>query len=455
MRLFGQIIAGLLLFAAALAAYKYRHLMFVKTDTPNASIAPVLEGALSGGDGYILVLDSGGKIYGFGQNKEEQLYFHFSELVKSPKALPVEESAAIPAPTWARVHAGDQASYAISRDGNLWRRPIAPSMRGVKVTPHVKYGEGTYARLFAEESPALKWKKAEQMWGVGSGISSDGKLYFWRESSVREIAKAKRDDPQNQYPQPTPLYGSPQQLTRPTAASDNQWRDFCINIDAIYAVANDGTLWFSGNLSGISNGRIVADESHEAITRLQKVTPQVAAQVTAAPKFNRVFCRANASRVLALDEGNALWGFGNNTFGEVGNGDGDPFKASKKIPREAMQKVTDKRWATIAVAPSSSFGISADGALWAWGSDVDAKNGPTDGNASSAPVLIDNTRKWAAVAATHYSRAALTADGKLLTWGSNQEGALGDGGIAGRRDALTPVDSDVVWKNLSTTTLTK
>ena len=440
MRVFIQMLGGLLLFAAIMAGYKYRHTIFDKAAVSNdggGSAVVVLEGALSGGDGTILVLDNSAKIYGFGDNSRGQVDFGMAGTITRPTALPVEESAAVPAPLWARVHAGDGASYAISRDGNLWRRPFTPSTLGTVRKPQRTIDFGN-ARLFAEQTPPLKWKKAEQMWRVGAGITRDDQLYFWRESSLLERDDQQRRDPNNAYPQPEDPFAAPQLLKRVGAVDGDKWQDFCIGMGLIYAVANNGTLWFSGNLSGVRNVGSQDDEPKGEATKLT--------QVNVAAKLKRVYCRANAQQVFALDDTAQLWGFGLNTFGEVGDGDGDPFKARKKIPREAMQKVTDKRWAAIAVAPGSSFGISTDGALWAWGSDVDWKEDLSDGNASSAPVLIDKTRKWAAVTATHNSRAALTADGKLFTWGSNRAGALGEGNVASRRDALTAVDSPVEFK---------
>ena len=441
MRVFIQMLGGLLLLAIILVGFKYRHTIFdksaVNSDGAGSSVA-VLEGALSGGDGTILVLDHTAKIYGFGENNRGQVDFGMAYTITRPTALLSEESAILPAPQWARVHAGDGASYMISRDGNLWRRPFRPSTLGMVRKPQRTVDFGN-ARLFAEINPSLKWKKAEQMWRVGAGITRDDQLYFWRESSLLERDDQQRRDPNNAYPQPEDPFAAPQMLKRLGTADGDKWQDFCIGMGLIYAVANDGTLWFSGNLSGVLSAGSKDDVPKAEATKLT--------QVNVAAKLKRIYCRANAQQVLALDNTAQLWGFGLNTFGEVGDGDGDPFKARKKIPREAMQKVTDKRWVAIALAPSSSFGISTDGALWAWGQDVDWKEGPTDGNASSAPVLIDKTRKWAAVTSTHNARAALTADGKLFTWGSNRSGALGDGNVASRRDALTAVDSAVEWKN--------
>ena len=88
----------------------------------------------------------------------------------------------------------------------------------------------------------------------------------------------------------------------------------------------------------------------------------------------------------------------------------------------------------VAVADGLSmrFAIRADGSLWSWGLNASSQLADGSTTAREYPVPVLNTdlspfTNVVAVAAGSTHTLALTADGSVWAWGTNESGRLGDG----------------------------
>lgn len=125
---------------------------------------------------------------------------------------------------------------------------------------------------------------------------------------------------------------------------------------------------------------------------------------------------AGATHYLAIRNDNSLWVWGDNNYGELGNGTNQSITTPTKI----MDNVS-----SIAAGWYHSLAIKQDGSLWAWGLNKDNQLGDgTDENKNIPVKIMDDVLS---VAAGSYYTLALKKDGTLWAWGENSAGQLGNG----------------------------
>jgi alpha-tubulin suppressor-like RCC1 family protein len=214
------------------------------------------------------------------------------------------------------------------------------------------------------------------------------------------------------------------------------------------AVDAEGRLW-QGPTPTDTFRNIFQDATQDGAS----ITAPALMPIAAAAKFQRVFCRPNASQTFALDAHGRLWGFGRNSFGELGDGDGDGFTSNQAVT--TIKPLTDRNWIDIGVGVGGvTVGVAGDGTLWAWGNNSSGQLGTGNREYRDRPTLVDARPIWRAAAVSHSMAAALTRDGQIYVWGAgsvrNPRGEtlylLGDGGVADVRLTPTPVASTVIWK---------
>jgi len=136
---------------------------------------------------------------------------------------------------------------------------------------------------------------------------------------------------------------------------------------------------------------------------------------------------AGYEHTLALNTVGNVYAWGENRDGQLGDGTDTSYSDTPVL----VDTLTD----IIAVSGGHDFSLALDddGHVWAWGNNDFGQlgNGTTDD--SNVPVLIDHLNDITAIAAGGRHSMALDADGIVYTWGDNQFGQLGNG---------TTVDSD-------------
>ncbi len=132
---------------------------------------------------------------------------------------------------------------------------------------------------------------------------------------------------------------------------------------------------------------------------------------------------------MGLKSDGTLWAWGYNSYGELGEG----TTVQEKSP---VQIGTENNWVSIAAGWSHSIGLKSDGTLWAWGDNFHGELGDGTNNNKTGPVQIGTDNKWVSITAGDSYSAGLKSDGTLWTWGYNYYGELGDGTTA---DQNTPI----------------
>ncbi len=205
-------------------------------------------------------------------------------------------------------------------------------------------------------------------------------------------------------------------------------------------VEDDGTVrtWGDGRY-----GQLGAGDFERSELPVEVVGPDGQGQLTGI-----VAVGAGQHHNLALDEDGNVWAWGNNTFGQLGNGSWG-MDAHSAVPTRVVGPDGEALLGgVIAVAAGwdHSVALLEDGTVWAWGSRCQGQLGDTvyDSNSwSTSPIQVRGPDGEAmlenivAIDCGAFHTAALREDGVLLAWGSDHEGQLGRGQLANRMYRLS------------------
>ena len=179
------------------------------------------------------------------------------------------------------------------------------------------------------------------------------------------------------------------------------------------ALSDTGVVWAWGaNFEGqLGEGR--ADRATQAIP----------APVRGLPAIHAI--AAGYAHSLALDAAGAVWAWGRNETGELG----DRGFERNAVPVRVAGLPAAR---AIAAGGTNSFAIDADGMVWTWGDVI------MDGQPDTAvPVQMPGLSDITAVAPWSHAAFAIDGEGALWAWGLNGDGRLGNGTLD--VDEPTPV----------------
>lgn len=130
--------------------------------------------------------------------------------------------------------------------------------------------------------------------------------------------------------------------------------------------------------------------------------------------------KASESFAMALKSDGTVWSWGDNSYGQLGNG--STLGETVPVPVQGLTKVKE-----IATGPSHALALREDGSVWAWGQNGYGQLGNGTSNSNDIPVQVPGISNVIAIAAGSSHSLALTSDGTVWAWGNNANGRLGDG----------------------------
>ena len=202
------------------------------------------------------------------------------------------------------------------------------------------------------------------------------------------------------------------------------------------ALKDDGTVWAWGDNRASQGTRIGGQLGDDEITSSN--TPL---QVSDLPGGMGAIA-AGAEHGLALKDDGTVWAWGYNFFGQLGNGT-TADSNSKPVQVSELDGIE-----AIAAGGSFSLALKDDGMVWAWGNNWFGQLGDgttTDGTQttcevtmiggrtssscpdSNTPVQMSEVGGIESIAAGGAHGLALKDDGTVWAWGMNQDGQLGNG----------------------------
>jgi alpha-tubulin suppressor-like RCC1 family protein len=127
--------------------------------------------------------------------------------------------------------------------------------------------------------------------------------------------------------------------------------------------------------------------------------------------------------------GGAVWCWGDNTFGQLGNAGGSSSLVPMPVAGLAAGVVA------VSLGSLSACALRADGTVWCWGANEDGQVGDGTMTTQYTPTQVMGVSGATAVSAGWYFTCAV-ANGNVQCWGLGTAGQLGNGAFA---SSATPV----------------
>lgn len=318
-----------------------------------------------------------GKLYAWGFNS----YGRLGDNTTINKSSPVQVGSVT---TWTGVASGYYASAAIKKDGTLWTW-------GYGEQGQLGLGDGMPRSSPVQVGALTNWSKI----AVGNfqtlAIKTNGTLWTWGRNNWGQLGLGDL------------IYrSSPVQVGSLTTWAQADGADHGI------ALQTDGTLWSWGfNSVGQLGLNSISNQSN----------PVQIGTLTAWSKLSGC-----ASHISAIKTDGTLWAWGNNTDGQAGYG----YTGSNRSSPVQVESATD--WSSVAGHTSHTHAIKTDGTLWGWGNNSSGQLGNNTTNNRSYPMQVSSLTTWSklAVGVGSYT-VAIKTDGTLWGWGNNYYGTLGQG----------------------------
>jgi alpha-tubulin suppressor-like RCC1 family protein len=311
-----------------------------------------------------------------------------------------------------QVAAGYDHSVAVISDGNVW-----------------SWGSNTFGQLgtgstLSAASPQLvsgitgTITQVAAGWNHSLALGSDGTVWAWGDNQFGELGNG------NLIQSDTPVKVVGLSNVTQIAAGD----------DWSLALRSDGTVWAWGNNLYNELGAKVPDVNDASNVPVQVAGLSGVTQIAAGASFGMAVQTTVRLGFLR----HSLWTWGQNTFGQIGNGQvPDYFSPGGVINPYQVTGIPAP--ATIAAGLEFAMMVGTDGSVWGWGENSGGNLGV---GTTGAGLLLSPTQTLnpgsgiIQLAAGNDHVLGLRSDGTVVAWGNNSNGQLGDGTTTTR---VTPV----------------
>ena len=150
---------------------------------------------------------------------------------------------------------------------------------------------------------------------------------------------------------------------------------------------------------------------------------------------------AGSTHSLGIKTDGTLWAWGNNGYGQLGDG----TNISRFVPKQIGLNST---WKKIAAGEYFSVGIKTDGTIWTWGNNLLGQLGDGSNNDRNMMLQIGTDTNWENITAGLNHVLAIKTNGTLWAWGNNSGRQLGDGTNI-TRYVPTPIGAATDWQKIS------
>jgi alpha-tubulin suppressor-like RCC1 family protein len=140
-----------------------------------------------------------------------------------------------------------------------------------------------------------------------------------------------------------------------------------------------------------------------------------------------------ATHSLVIDSGGAVWGWGENSNGQIGDtttiGRSAPVSVALPPGTAAVQ---------VATGGVHSLAVLQTGAVATWGGNASRQLGNGTTTANATPTVVSGLSSMVGVAGGLVHSVALSSSGTVYTWGDNAQGALCDGSSTNSATPIIP-----------------
>jgi len=302
------------------------------------------------------------------------------------------------------VSAGVGHSLALQSNGDLWA-----------------WGDNTYGQLgdgttTASNVPKLigsNYSAISAGYNFSLGLMSDGTLWAWGNNQVNQLGDGTTT---NSF------------VPKPIGSNFS-----AISAGATHALAlkNDGTLWAWGaNTYGqLGDGCYVDIATNTPVCPARNNTTANSSVPEQIIDSGVTAIAAGYQYSLATKSDGSLWAWGNNTWFDLGDGTAVHKYVPTKINDGGFNAVSASKYSILGnFFYYHSLALKSDQTLWSWGDNTFGQLGNGTLTTGKVPTQIPNISGFIAIAAGEDDHSlAIKNDGSLWAWGSNLCGELGDG----------------------------
>jgi alpha-tubulin suppressor-like RCC1 family protein len=217
-------------------------------------------------------------------------------------------------------------------------------------------------------------------------------------------------------------------LTTTTQSNAQCWQKIASGGSHTLAIKNDGTLW--------AWGQNIWGQLGDGTNTNRNAPVQIGSAT------DWVTISALSRNSMAIKADGTLWAWGDNTFGQFGIG----TNISSNVP---VQAGLSNGWLIVSVGDIYTLGLKTDGTIWAWGQNSVGQLGIGSYDNTNIPVQIGTGTDWANISAGYENSAAITTTGTIWTWGSNLFGVLGNGTNTGPVNIPGQVGTETDWQKIN------
>jgi alpha-tubulin suppressor-like RCC1 family protein len=292
---------------------------------------------------------------------------------------------------WAAVTAGASHTCAVRTDHTLWCWGLN--------------GDGEFGNGTTTDSPvpvqvgghAADWAAVTAGTGNTCAVKTDHTLWCWGYNPDGQVG----DGSTTGRTVPVQVSGHAADWAAVTAGAAGA-SDTC-------AVRTNGTVWCWGDNT--------YDQLGGSTTTGSPVPVQVSGHAT-----DWAAVTAGGDHTCAVKTDHTLWCWGLNNDDQLGDGNA----TESPVPVQVSGHAAD--WAAVTAGGIHTCAVKTDHTLWCWGDNTYGQVGDGSTTTRTVPVQVSgHAADWAAVTAGLFHTCAVKTDGTLWCWGWNPDGQLGDG----------------------------
>jgi alpha-tubulin suppressor-like RCC1 family protein len=346
---------------------------------------------VSGGINHTIALKGNGSLWAWGLNSDGQLGDTTNNNSSTPVPIGVGSN-------WISIAAGAHHTAAIRADGTLWSW-------GKNDLGQLGDGTGEYNN---NSSPIQEYTESQWV-AVAAGIDftvaikSDGTLWAWGDNTYGQLGKD---------PNVTHIFDSDEPIQ---VSSSHEWATISAGEVHCLAIKRDGSLWAWGSNEYGQLG-------NEDGTIQKSSTP-----VQVGTNTDWTVIAAVGLHSLAIKNDGTLYAWGDNSFGQLGRD-----TAASVMSVTPLKVNNDTDWTAVAGGYTHSIALKNNGELWVWGNNTYGQlgNGSCDSQNplySHVQIGLGSDKCVGVYSGARHSFAIKSGSSNLWAWGNDVYGQLGNG----------------------------
>ncbi|MBQ9985819.1 MAG: hypothetical protein IJP38_05880 [Oscillospiraceae bacterium] len=258
--------------------------------------------------------------------------------------------------------------------------------------------------------------------GSALALKNDGTVWAWGANQYGQLGNNSTTDSVS----PVQVETVDGNLTNVTAIAMGEKNGFAITADGAVYAWGDNTYGQLGNNSTTQSSvavRVVGANNEGYLSGIKSIS-------------------VGNSHVLALKINGEVYGWGDNTYGQIGDGTNVNrlYPVSVTMGGQVVSSIKN-----ISAGGKHSLALTSRGKVYAWGANIKGQLGIGSTISSNTPMLVSGVNGETEltfvtdIAAGYEFSAARRSNGHIAAWGDNYMAQLGDGTI---RNKAVPTETD-------------